>query len=542
MLRLRSCGWMVALLLASAGSSWGFDDKAETPVEVHEWSVWVANPAQTSWNSSRVYRNGMPSSVGTSRPKLEEKDLNGRFPVPALSFAQFFGEPAKDVDVEVKIKQGAFLAHWPPSNERGGRLQWFKSDLMKSPPADIPPPYLPESHWFTRLRDDKAALYLKHEAVFERFIAYDTELILPTPLKLRGGPDEYMLQNLTGRRLLDVAIVAPTDEGFRIGWLDELPAAAPAEPEKKDEPKKPKTSAKEKAEALFKEPEPKKDDEPVPLPAEGDADIKAQVDQQLNRPVTVNIDNAPRKEILGFVAGQVRIGFEFDEKTISKAEINLSQPTSLKANGSAARDAIVELLGGAGLSYRVTEAGKLFITTAARLAAEGNKKDKVVEGPPVKLAMSPPMKVASPTFQEQTRASLTRRLKAQGLRDEAVDNLIRQYADVLFQPGELVVLAHLSREAIDDAVIVEVFPPPRKLIRTALVVVHGIDPRLQDRAKNYVKQLGDESFKVREAAEARLLELGPVSVPSLEDALKEKDLEVVFRAERILLKLNRPVP
>ena len=29
----------------------------------------------------------------------------------------------------------------------------------------------------------------------------------PVPVKIRGGPDEYTLQNLTGRRLLDVAVI-----------------------------------------------------------------------------------------------------------------------------------------------------------------------------------------------------------------------------------------------------------------------------------------------------------------------------------------------
>jgi hypothetical protein len=36
--------------------------------------------------------------------------------------------------------------------------------------------------------------------------------------------------------------------------------------------------------------------------------------------------------------------------------------------------------------------------------------------------------------------------------------------------------------------------------------------------------------------------MGPVAVPALEDALTNKDVEIVFRAERVLLKLNRPVP
>lgn len=540
MLRLRSF-WLAAAMISTA---LGADDKAQTPVEVHEWSVWVANPAQPSWNASRAYRNAMPSSVGTTRPKVEGRDLDTRFAVAPLSFAQFFGDACKDVDVEVKIKQGTLLAHWPPSTERGGRLQWFKSDFLATPPADIPPPYLPENHWFTALRGEKAALYLKHESVYERFIAYDAEMPMPAPLKLRGGPDEYTLQNLTGRRLLDVAVIAPADGGYRIGWLDELPAAAPPVERKKDEDpaKKPKATDQEKAEAVLKDPEPKKDDEPTPLPAEGDADTKAQVDQQLNRPITANLDQAPRKELIKFIAGQVRLGYEMDDKAIAKADVNLGQPTSLRANNTAARDALAEVLGGAGLSYRVTEAGKLFITTAARLADEANKKGKVIEGPPVKLTMAPPIKSDSPGFTQATRDVLAKRLGAQGLREEAVRNLLAQYGKALFEPNELIVLAHLSREAVDDAILLDVFPPPRKSVRTALVVIHGVDPRLQDRAKGYVKLLGDDSYAAREAAEAKLLELGPVAIPSLEDALKDKDVEVVFRAERVLLKLNRPVP
>ncbi|WP_435010742.1 hypothetical protein P12x_002021 [Tundrisphaera lichenicola] len=532
--------WLsIPILLCGAVARSEADDKAQTPVEVHEWSVWVGNPAQPTFNASRVYRNAMPGSVGTSRPKFDGKELEGKFPIAPISLVQFFGQPGKDIDVEVRVKKGAFMAHWPPSVERGGRLQWFKSDLLDAPPADISPSYLTETHWLSGLRDRKPALVLKHESQFERFIAYDTELAMPIPVKLRGGPDEYTIQNLTSRRLLDVAVIAPTDDGFRVGWLDELPAAAP---EKEKEPEKPKATDAEKAEAVFQEPDPKKDDEPAPIPPEGDANVKAQVDQQLNRPITVTVTQAPRKEILDFITGQVRVGYDLDDKTIAKADINLTQPSNMNANNIAARDALAELLGGVGLSYRVTDSGKLFITTAARLAEDAGKSGKVIEGPPVKLLMAPARKGDDPSYREATWDSLTRRLKGQGLRDEAARALLDEYAGALFEPGELVVLAHFTREAIDDVTLLDVFPPPEKMVRSALLVVHGIDPRLQDRAKILVKQLGDDSYKIRESAEARLLELGPVSVPSLEDALKDQDVEIAFRAERLLLKLNRPVP
>ena len=35
--------------------------------------------------------------------------------------------------------------------------------------------------------------------------------------------------------------------------------------------------------------------------------------------------------------------------------------------------------------------------------------------------------------------------------------------------------------------LLDVFPPPRKIVRTALLVVHGVDPRLQDRARDLVQ-------------------------------------------------------
>ena len=52
---------------------------------------------------------------------------------------------------------------------------------------------------------------------------------MPIPVKVRGGPDEYTLQNLTGQKLIDIAVIAPVEGGFRVGWLDALPSAVPGE-------------------------------------------------------------------------------------------------------------------------------------------------------------------------------------------------------------------------------------------------------------------------------------------------------------------------
>jgi hypothetical protein len=546
----------IYLVAGIAAAAWADDARPQPAVETYEWSVWVGSPAQVSLNSTRAYKNAMPGVVGTSRPKLEDKELIGKFPIAPISVVQFFGEPYRDVDIDLRAKKGTIVAHWPPGTERAGRIQWLKSDLAKSLQASVQIGYLPETHWLQKLRRIETALYQQRESRAERFLAYDTELKVPVPVKLRGGPDEYTLQNLTGYPLLDVAIVAPVDGGYRVGWLDELPAAAPevfrdkaAKDKEKEDPKKKKKTDREQAEEVFekgeadaKKEKDKDKDEPKALPAEADADVRARVDQILNRPITVNVEQAPRKEVLDLVTRQARLRYELDEKTIVKADINLGKPMSLKAPNVAARDALAEVLGTVGLSYRVAEDGTLFVTTAARLAEDAAKKGAVIEGPPIKLTLSQALKGSNPSYRELTRDSYARRLARQGLREEVINTMLDQYSDSLFAPEGLIVLAHFSRDAIDEAVLMEVFPTPKKLVRTALVVVHGIDPRLQDRARELVQRLGNDLPKTREEAESKLFELGPVAVPVLEDALRDKDVEIVFRAERLLLKLNRQVP
>jgi len=557
--------WIAALLCLGFGAATavparGDDERPQPPVEAHEWSIWVGSPAQESLNTARIYRNAMPGVVGTSRPKVEGKELEGKFPIAPISVVQFFGEPTRDLDIDIRVKKGTLLAHWPPTNERAGRVQWFKSDLTRSLAAGVPLGFLPESHWLAKLRQVETALYQQRESRAERFLAYDAELTVPIPLKIRGGPDEYSLQNLTAYPLRDVAVIVPTEAGFRVGWLDELPTGNPEGTNEtalkaKDEAETKKRKAQsddEKAEELFnkadtdaktaKDKDKKDKDEFKPLPPEGDATIRARVDQILNRPVSLNAEETPRKEVLDLIAGQARLRYELDEKPIAKADVDLGQTMTLKSPNIAARDALAEVLGPVGLSYRITEDGSLFITTAARIADAAGKKGAVIEGPPVKLTLSQPLKASHPSYRELTRDSYARRLADQGLREEVVTTMLDQYGEALFAPDGLIVLAHFSRDALDETVTVDIFPEPKKLVRTAALVIHGVDPRLQDRARELVKRLGDRVPKARETAESQLFELGPVAVPVLEDALRDKDIEIVFRAERLLLKLNRQVP
>ena len=255
----------------------------------------------------------------------------------------------------------------------------------------------------------------------------------------------------------------------------------------------------------------------------------------------VTVEQAPRREVLDLIAGQARLRFELDDKTIAKAEINLGQPMTMKAPKSRPATRWPKCWADRPELSRHRE-GKLFITTAARLAEDTDKKGQVIEGPPVKLVMSQPRKASDPSYREHDPRRHGTAAGRPGAARGLVKFVLDEYGKELFEPKELVVLVHLSRPAIDEAVVLDVFPPPKKLVRTATVVVHGVDPRLQDRARSLVKQLGDRSPQARESAETRLFEMGPVAVPVLEDALSNKDVEIVFRAERLLLKLGRAVP
>lgn len=530
----------VAAMMMSL-SSWAAAQKEQpqTPVEVHEWSVWVTNPAQTTFNTSGLYPNVMPNIVGTSRAKLDDKQQAGKLPVAPISVLQFFGDPQKDIDVDLQVKKGSVLSHWPPSKSRSGRLQWFKSNLSTEPPSDVPLSFLPGDHWFQQLRSNESALYLRNESHFDRFVAYDVLLSLNVPVRIKDGPDEYTLQNLTGFALKDVAVIAPSEKGYRVGWLDELPTAVPEKEEEKPELKR---SDSEKAEELFDNAEKEKDEDmPTPLPAEGDANIQAGVDQQLNRPVNVAVEKTPRRQVLDLIASQIRLQYEVDDKTLAADQIDLGATMDLQAQNIAARDALAEVLANAGLSYRITAEAKLFITTTARLAEDAEKKGRVVEGPPIKVVMSQPLPATDPSYKEFTRDSLAQRLQEQGLRREMAQLLLSHYSKAFFEPQELLVIVRLSREAIDEAVQLDVFPPPKKVVRTSLLVIHGVDPRLQDRIRELVARLGDDSYKEREAAEALLAQLGPVAVPVLEEALTNADVEIVFRAERLLRTMHREV-
>jgi hypothetical protein len=91
---------------------------------------------------------------------------------------------------------------------------------------------------------------------------------------------------------------------------------------------------------------------------------------------------------------------------------------------------------------------------------------------------------------------------------------------------------------LDKVMPLEIVPTPKKVSRIALVVVTGIDPSVNEELASWIQQLGDASWNKREAAMKAIEKLGQRAKPSLLKALKDKDVEVVYRAEQLLEMLN----
>ena len=151
------------------------------------------------------------------------------------------------------------------------------------------------------------------------------------------------------------------------------------------------------------------------------------------------------------------------------------------------------------------------------------------------LILSGPLMRDSEEFEQKTNGELRRRLSTTGITPGEIDLLHSLYAKHFFETDEMHLVFRMSQEALDELTPLAVEPDTAKIKRVALVVARKVDPRLRDDVQKLITELGDASYAQRENAEKRLKSLGRLAIPNLKEALKNKDLEVVMRAERLLL-------
>jgi hypothetical protein len=137
-------------------------------------------------------------------------------------------------------------------------------------------------------------------------------------------------------------------------------------------------------------------------------------------------------------------------------------------------------------------------------------------------------------------APWTERLTATGLPATDFDVILSILRKFALDPHRVTVVYRLDPAELDRLLPMEVTPQPKKIVRVGLVIALNVDPALGDEVDRLITLLGDDDWSKREAAHKQLVKLGLAAKPKLEGALKNKDLEVVYRAEKLIQALTAP--
>jgi hypothetical protein len=281
--------------------------QAEPAFELHDWSAWLADPTLEHAGAKDHFFSAMPGVVDSTRFRRGGRGPESPEPLGMLTF---YGDAVEDIEIDFRVDDGRFMAHWPAASAKSNRLRWIETALIEQVEDAAQLAFVSEDHWFQQARQGDA-LYVRSDARTERFIAYDTELQYTVPIKLAGGPDVYQVQNIGPAPLKDLFICLPTPEGRRVGWLDELPAgehaaesAAPPAGTEKPADEQPSTAAPPTLEFFF-QPAAIECGEEADFAFQGFIDLPADAAQ--SEPVDSGVGNEPESQPDVAAGPEVRI-------------------------------------------------------------------------------------------------------------------------------------------------------------------------------------------------------------------------------------------
>lgn len=191
---------------------------------------------------------------------------------------------------------------------------------------------------------------------------------------------------------------------------------------------------------------------------------------------------------------------------------------------------------------------------ASQLAALGNKLKAIGALPSVPAAktdakpaspavqkmppVSVPYKSESPLSKEQALAEWEKNLVGLGLGTPEIAHVLKIIGQHAFREDQATVVYCMDESYLDKILPLEITPFPDVVRRTAIVILLDADPALIKRIDQLIAQLGDANWEKRNAAQEKLEEYGKAAQVQLQKATKNKDLEIVFRAEQILTKIK----
>ncbi|MFI5380626.1 MAG: hypothetical protein ACHRHE_15115 [Tepidisphaerales bacterium] len=164
----------------------------------------------------------------------------------------------------------------------------------------------------------------------------------------------------------------------------------------------------------------------------------------------------------------------------------------------------------------------------------------VASGPTTRNVAEPTLGAAGIKDAAELLAPWKAKLSAAGLSSTDFDVILSILTKYGLDSKRMTIVYRLDPSEMERLLPIEVVPQPRKVTRVGLVIVRNIDPAIGQEIEQLIVQLGDPDWPKREAAHKQLSDLGLPAKAMLEQASKNnKDLEVVWRSERLLAKINK---
>lgn len=138
----------------------------------------------------------------------------------------------------------------------------------------------------------------------------------------------------------------------------------------------------------------------------------------------------------------------------------------------------------------------------------------------------------------QLLAPMKKHLLAAGLNAGDVETIDKIVASEALDSKHMTLVYRLDSAEMDRLLPLDITPTPRKITRVGVVVVKNVDPALVGQIDRLIAQLGDAEWSKRESAQQQLTEIGPPARPKLEQATRNKDMEIVYRSERLLATIG----
>ncbi len=516
-------------------------------LEVHEWAVFVVDASAGKINPDGVVRSTLPSFVndhrygasGYTAPATPAPQAFGRgrrfvvvngmvvaqgatpaqpsaaLPVADVSeptpvnIIRLIGAADSKVDVTVNLTNGAFLGSWPKAEERTNQLLWRDISLDdkaagKSQPA-------PADSWFSRLREAGSSVLSidKHDP--EKFLMYDVEIQSTSPINVKQAKDGSVeLTNATPFPLHELTLYQSGENdslrSVEIGEIAGSNKAATQTPAAKTKPIEPLRLGIQFVDIAI------------------DPETAKHLGYTAGKGVIVRGVNDPGPATAALKPADIIVAVDGDDVTGVKdfsEHIDKCSPHSE-------------------VKFKVFRGGQTLDVslTADTIADAAANKTGSASTRPVKNVYK--LVTAATTRPSDLTGVWKSRMATAGV-DPADAAVISRIIDRYAMNGRrLTAMFRMDDAAFDKLLPIEIVPQPAKTKRFALVIVRNADPSAPTEIDDLIGLLGDDDWNKRDAAYRALADMGPAATAKLTTAKDNKDLEIAWRAERLLAMSAKP--